>query len=98
MQSAVLQSVRPEQIGKASGTLSTLRQLGGVFGVAVIAAVFAATGGYATPQAFVDGFVPALGLAACLALLAAVSGLAVQKRRLSSSQGWSASAAPATGR
>jgi hypothetical protein len=94
----VLRSVRPEHIGKASGTLSTLRQLGGVFGVAVLAAVFSATGGYGTPQEFVDGFVPALGLAAWLALAGALAAAAVPGRRLSSSEGWSANAAPATGR
>jgi hypothetical protein len=31
-----------------------------VLGIAVLAAVFSARGGYATPSAFVDGFVPAL--------------------------------------
>jgi EmrB/QacA subfamily drug resistance transporter len=98
IQSAGLRSVRPEHIGKASGTLNTLRQLGGVFGVAVLAAVFAATGGYGSPQAFVDGFAPALGVAACLALAGAIAAAAVPGRRLSSSEGWSTHAAPATGR
>jgi EmrB/QacA subfamily drug resistance transporter len=98
IQTAVLRSVRPEHIGKASGTLSTLRQLGGVFGVAALAAVFAAAGGYETPRAFVDGFVPALAVAAALALAGAIAAIAVPGRRLSSSDGWSAHAAPATGR
>ena len=31
-----------------------------MLGIAVLAAVFSARGGYATPSAFVDGFVPAL--------------------------------------
>jgi EmrB/QacA subfamily drug resistance transporter len=98
IQSAVLRSVRPEHIGKASGTLSALRQLGGVFGVAALAAVFAGAGGYGSPQAFVDGFVPALALAAVLALAGALAAVLVPGRRLSSSEGWSAHAAPATGR
>jgi predicted MFS family arabinose efflux permease len=38
-------SVEPADIGRASGTLSTARQLGAVFGVAVAVAVFGA-GGY----------------------------------------------------
>ena len=42
----VLSSVRPEQEGQASGANNAIRELGGVFGVAVLAAVFAHYGGY----------------------------------------------------
>jgi hypothetical protein len=38
--------------------------IGGVLGIAVLAAVFSARGGYATPSAFVEGFVPALTIGA----------------------------------
>jgi hypothetical protein len=41
-------SVAPQDIGKASGTFSTLRRLGGSFGVAVLVAVFASTGSYSS--------------------------------------------------
>jgi hypothetical protein len=58
IQSIVIGSVAPHHVGKASETLSTLRQLGGVFGVAVVAAVFTGTGSYAPAQAFSDGFHP----------------------------------------
>ena len=64
--SAVMTSVRPSDIGKASGTLNMLRQLGGVFGIAICAAVFAARGGYASPAVFIGGFGPAMG--ACAAM------------------------------
>ena len=37
---AVVGSVPPGDIGKASGVFSTMRQLGGAFGVAILAAVF----------------------------------------------------------
>ena len=57
---AVLRSVRPHEAGQASGANNALRELGGVMGVAVLAAVFTANGGYASPQAFVDGVIPAL--------------------------------------
>jgi EmrB/QacA subfamily drug resistance transporter len=77
IQSIVIGSVSPQHVGKASGTLSTLRQLGGVFGVAVVAAVFAGAGGYASPQAFSDGFSPAIGAAGTLALVGAFAGLAL---------------------
>jgi EmrB/QacA subfamily drug resistance transporter len=81
VQSAVIGAVEPQHIGKASGTLSTLRQLGGAFGVAVLAAAFAGAGGYASPQAFSDGFVAAAGAAAALALAGALAGLALPGRQ-----------------
>jgi EmrB/QacA subfamily drug resistance transporter len=80
-QSSVLTSVAPEDIGKASGTFSTMRQLGGAFGVAVLVAVFADAGGYASAQAFSDGFVAAIGAGACLSLIGAAAGLALPRRR-----------------
>jgi EmrB/QacA subfamily drug resistance transporter len=79
-QSAVLSHVAPQHIGKASGTFSTMRQLGGAFGVAVLVAVFAGSGGYASAQAFSDGFVAALGAGAALSLAGALAGLALPGR------------------
>ena len=55
---AVLGAVRPEEAGQASGANNAIRELGGVLGVAVLAAVFTGAGGFETPQAFVDGLVP----------------------------------------
>jgi MFS family permease len=78
--SAVMASVPPALIGKASGTLNMLRQLGGVFGVAICAAVFAAHGDYASAASFAAGFGPAMGACAGLALLGAVAGLAIPGR------------------
>ena len=40
----VLSAVRPEEEGKASGANNAIRELGGVFGVAVLASVFSANG------------------------------------------------------
>jgi EmrB/QacA subfamily drug resistance transporter len=78
---SVVGSVAPGDIGRASGTFTTLRQLGGAFGVAILAAVFAAAGGYASARAFSDGFAPATGAAAGLALVGAIAGLALPGRR-----------------
>lgn len=80
VQKAVLGAVAPSEIGKASGTYNTLRQLGGAFGVATLVAVFAGAGGYASAQAFSDGFAPALGVAAGLSLIGAIAGLALPAR------------------
>src|SRR5881275_2302844 len=44
----VLSSVRPEEEGQASGANNAIRELGGVFGVAVLASIFAHYGGYAS--------------------------------------------------
>jgi EmrB/QacA subfamily drug resistance transporter len=72
---AVVSSVALPDIGIASGTYSTMRQLGGAFGVAVIGAVFAATGGYGSAGAFSDGYRAAIGVGAGLTLVGACVGL-----------------------
>jgi len=64
-----------------------LRQLGGVFGIAICAAVFAARGGYASPADFTRGFGPAMGACAGLALLGAAAALAIPRRRRPSEAG-----------
>ena len=61
--SAILSVVRPDQAGQASGATNAIREIGGVFGVAVLATVFAGAGSYANGHAFVAGLVPALGSA-----------------------------------
>ena len=60
----VLSAVRRSEEGKASGVNNTVREIGGVFGVAVLASVFSAVGGYASPSAFVDGLIAALWVGA----------------------------------
>lgn len=45
----VLGSVRQVEEGQASGANNAIRELGGFFGIAVLAAVFSAQGGYASP-------------------------------------------------
>jgi EmrB/QacA subfamily drug resistance transporter len=81
--SAVMTAAPPAAIGQASGTLNMLRQLGGVFGVAICAVVFAAWGRYGSPATFVAGFGPAMVTCAGLALLGAAAGLVIPGRRSS---------------
>jgi EmrB/QacA subfamily drug resistance transporter len=82
MTRAVVSHMPMADLAKASGTFSTLRQLGGAFGVAALGAVFATTGGYGTPTTFTDGAVPALATAAALAAAATVAGLTLPTRQL----------------
>ncbi|MEU3985146.1 MFS transporter [Streptomyces sp. NPDC026672] len=74
-QTAVMAAVPPELMGKAAGTYNTVRQLGGALGIAVMAAVFAASGGDDSPTAFANGFGTAECVAAALAFTGAASGL-----------------------
>ncbi|MBH1935112.1 DHA2 family efflux MFS transporter permease subunit [Streptomyces sp. AV19] len=76
----VMSSVRPADQGIASGASSALRELGGAFGVAVLGSVFAAQGGYGSPQRFVDGITPALWIGAAGVALAAVAAALAPRR------------------
>ncbi len=60
---AVLASVTPDQAGQASGATTSIRELGGVLGIAVLATVFTSHGSYSSPQAFLDGLPPRSGSA-----------------------------------
>jgi EmrB/QacA subfamily drug resistance transporter len=79
----VLSSVRRSEEGKASGTNNAIRELGGVFGVAVLASVFTQYGGYETPSAFVDGLVPAVWVGAAVVAAGAAAALVIPRRRRS---------------
>jgi EmrB/QacA subfamily drug resistance transporter len=79
----VLSSVRPEEEGQASGAQNAIRELGGVFGVAVLASIFAHFGGYGLPQHFVDGMRPAVWVGAGVVAAGALAALAIPSRRRS---------------
>ncbi len=80
-QNVVISSVAAGDIGKASGIFSMLRQLSGVFGVAIIVAVFAGFGNFSSAQSFSSGFASAIGVAAALSLLGAIAGLLLPGRQ-----------------
>ena len=73
----VLSSVRPQEEGQASGANNAIRELGGVFGVAVLASVWSHYGSYSNGQAFVDGMLPALWIGAAVVLLGAVAAFMI---------------------
>ena len=49
-QSAVMGAVEDRDVGTAAGVNATMRELGGVFGIALTVAAFGAYGGYASPE------------------------------------------------
>jgi EmrB/QacA subfamily drug resistance transporter len=77
---AVLSSVRPSEAGQASGATNTIREVGGVLGVAVLATVFTDAGGYGSPQAYVDGLVPAVWVGAAVLAIGALTALLIPRR------------------
>jgi MFS family permease len=93
---AVLSSVRPVEAGKASGATNAIRELGGVAGVAVLASVFAAAGGYASPQDFVDGVRAALPVGAAVLLAGAFIALLIPRQGAPGTTGARRTDAPAT--
>jgi EmrB/QacA subfamily drug resistance transporter len=76
----VLSSVRSEQEGQASGANNAIRELGGVFGVAILASVFSHYGGYHTGASFVNGMTPAVYVGAAVVALGAVASFAIKRR------------------
>jgi EmrB/QacA subfamily drug resistance transporter len=77
----VLSTVRRKEEGKASGVNNTVREVGGVFGVAVLASVFSAVGGYASPQLFVDGMRAALWVGVAAMAIGSLVAIAIPPRQ-----------------
>jgi EmrB/QacA subfamily drug resistance transporter len=76
----VLSSVSREEEGQASGANNAVRELGGVFGVAVLASVFSHYGGYRTGATFVDGLTPAVYVGAAVVAVGSVAAFAIRRR------------------
>jgi MFS family permease len=77
----VLSTVRREEEGQASGANNAIRELGGVFGVAVLASIFAHYGGYRTPETFVNGLNAAVYVGAAVVALGAIAAFFIPRRR-----------------
>jgi MFS family permease len=73
--SAVLAAVATEDTGRASGVNNAIREVGGAFGVAVLATVFAHHGGFASAQDILDGTRPAVLVGAAFVAAGAVAAL-----------------------
>jgi EmrB/QacA subfamily drug resistance transporter len=76
----ILGSVNAVEEGQASGANNAVRELGGVFGVAVLASVFSHYGGYTSGTAFVDGMTPAVYAGAAVVAVGALAMFAIKRR------------------
>ena len=76
----ILGTVRGEEEGQASGANNAVRELGGVFGVAVLASVFSHYGGYTSGQSFVDGLNPAVWIGAVVVGVGSLAAFAISRR------------------
>ncbi|WP_062986796.1 MFS transporter [Nocardia anaemiae] len=76
----VMASAAPEDRAMASGTNSTIREVGVAMGVAVLASVFASHGSYVDPQSFVDGLVPAVWVGAAIVAVGALVSRLLPRR------------------
>jgi EmrB/QacA subfamily drug resistance transporter len=77
----VLLSVPQDDVGVASGANSSIREIGGVFGVVFLSGTFAAYGSYASPASSMDGFRAALALGGAASLIGMVAAVFAPGRR-----------------
>src|SRR5581483_1959755 len=75
-----LSAVKPEEEGVASGANNAIRELGGVFGVAILATIFSSRGSFVSPESFVHGMRPAFEVGAVLIAAACAAAIALPRR------------------
>ena len=75
----VLSSVKPSEEGQASGANNAIRELGGVFGVAVLASIFSHYGGYHSGESFVNGMTPAVYVGAGVVAAGSLAAFAIKR-------------------
>jgi MFS family permease len=81
MANVILGAVAPAEEGKASGANNAVREVGGVFGVAVLASVFARYGSYESASTFTDGLVVATWVGAIVVALGSAAALLIARPR-----------------
>jgi EmrB/QacA subfamily drug resistance transporter len=78
---AVVGSVPVNDTGVAAGTNNALREIGAVFGVAILSAVFIAHGDYSSPEKFIEGFKAAEYVAGAIALVGVIAAFLAPNKR-----------------
>ncbi|PZQ91771.1 MAG: MFS transporter [Leifsonia xyli] len=79
---AVLANISEADTAKASGSNSTIREIGVALGIAVLTAVFTGAGGQLTPTGYVDAAVPAVLTGAAVVAATALVALFLPAGRL----------------
>lgn len=77
---AVLANMRDADHAKASGTNSTLREIGVALGIAVLAAVFTASGGELSPSGYTEAATNAVYVGVAALVVAAIIGMFLPSR------------------
>jgi len=77
---AVVGSVPAEDMGIASGTNSSIREVGGVFGIAILAAIFATSSVYTSSGIFIDRFKHAVWAGAAFSAIGIIAAVALPRR------------------
>ncbi|WP_330305204.1 MULTISPECIES: DHA2 family efflux MFS transporter permease subunit [unclassified Streptomyces] len=75
----VMGSVPPQQVGKASGANTTVRELGGALGIAAVTSIFAANGDYTSPERFTEGMTPGLWVGVAVLAVGALLALGIPR-------------------
>jgi len=83
---AVLARIVPADTAKASGTNSTIREIGIALGIAVLTAVFTGAGGVLTPTGYMDAAIPAVAVGASVVAVTALAALLLPAGRLARSR------------
>ncbi|MBH0780449.1 DHA2 family efflux MFS transporter permease subunit [Nocardia bovistercoris] len=78
--STVVMSVVPADRAIASGTNSTIREVGVAMGVAILASIFATYGAYTDPHQYVDGLIPAIRVGAIVVAIGAIVSAALPRK------------------
>ena len=81
LSTAVLATMSPDDNAKASGTNSTLREVGVALGIAVLTAIFTGAGGTLTPDGYVDAAIPAVTVGAAVLAASALLGVLLPSGR-----------------
>ena len=80
LSAAISVSVRPDDLGPASGVNNAVREIGGVLGIAVVALAFTAGGSFTNQATVAHGFRAAAGLCAAISLAGALAGVLTAPR------------------
>jgi EmrB/QacA subfamily drug resistance transporter len=89
---AVLAHIAPADTAKASGTNSTIREVGVALGIAALTAVFTGAGGQLTPTGYVDAAVPAVITGAVVVAATAIVAVLLPAGRLTTGRAASSEA------